>query len=479
MNVYDIISNSAEKFPNNVAIIDQYGNLTYKELLQEIEDRCALLKKIGVSDGQGIGVMGRNGRNFIITAFAVLGCGATIMPMSYQLKQNEIDAVLSNTDLHAIIDDMSGISPLEKIGCPIEIPGIKPMRFAWTQTDKSQPFINNVQNPAIVRYTSGTTGTAKGVIISHNNVFERIFSANKGLQISPEDKILWILPMAFHFIVSIVLYLSVGSTIIICRDNLAQTLIEEGNRHCATFLYASPLCYRMLAVDKSGIKFNYLKHAISTSTGISEQTALSFLERFGLPITQAYGIIEVGLPIINLENPIENPLSIGHSLPDYQVAILDDNFEPLCIGEVGQLGIKGPGMFDAYLNPPIQKSEVLENGWFLTGDLAKQTSNGLITLVGRCKSLINVAGNKVFPEEVESVLNSHPAIETSHVFGREHPLLKEVVHAKVVLNDENNTIDIEELITFCSKQLTFSKVPQSITVVERIEKTESGKIFRR
>ena len=126
--------------------------------------------------------------------------------------------------------------------------------------------------------------------------------------------------------------------------------------------------------------------------------------RFGLPVTQAYGIIEVGLPVGNLTAAREHPDAIGHAFADYEVAALGPDGTPVPAGVMGRLAMRGPGMFDAYLSPPRKREEVLEHGWFMTGDLATIDADGLVTVAGREKSMINVAGLKVFPEEVEATL---------------------------------------------------------------------------
>ena len=144
---------------------------------------------------------------------------------------------------------------------------------------------------------------------------------------------------------------------------------------------------------------------------------------------------------------------------------------------IGKLAIQGPGMFDAYLSPPQLRSEILKKNWFLTGDLAIKNKQGLITICGREKSMINVSGNKVFPEEVEQVLNTHPFIFESKVCGKSHPLMGEIVQAKVVLHLAKD-ITQEQLLDYCRQKLSTYKVPQSIEFVEQLELTGSGKVKR-
>lgn len=478
MNVFGIIDNSAKSWPHRPAIIDQYGSLDYQQLCQRVNELRNQLLKLGVRQGQGIAVMGESSRAFIISAFAALGCGATVLPVSPKLKQAEVESLLEVTALHALLYDGSGTYRLEDTSSRVAIRNAQSMQFAWTQADVNRPFVEIVPNAAFVRFTSGTTGKSKGVVLSHKTVLERISAANKGLELSCNDAVLWVLPMAFHFFVSIVLYLRYGVSIIICPDHFAETMLALANTHSATFLYAAPLHYRLLAANTSGVQFATLRRAISTSTSLPIQTAQAFWKRYRIPITQAFGIIEVGLPLINLDRSLQRPESIGKALADYDVAVLNDDLRPVSPGSTGQLAVRGPGIFDAYMDPPKRRSDVLRDGWFLTGDLACQDREGFVSIVGRSKAMINVGGNKVFPEEVETVINQHPSVILSKVSARPHPQLGETVHAEVICCDQQPSVDVEELLSFCRTRLVSFKVPQSVIFVKNIEKTASGKVYR-
>lgn len=479
MNVSEILVRSSEKWPEKAAVIDRHGAMDYRTLFNETADLSRTLLESGIGPGHGVGIMSRSGREFIVAAFAAMRCGAVILPIHHQIKSSELADMIATTGLHAVIDDRGGVTPVEGASSDILIPGADPMRFAWTGAERSARFIEFVEDAAFVRFTSGTTGTSKGVVVSHKGILERTAAANAGLALSHEDTVICVLPMAFHFLVSIVLYLEVGSTVVITQDYLASKILELANRHSATFLYATPMHYRLLSTDSSGMGLKTLKRAVSTSSAMPAQLSQDFFKRYGVPVSQAYGIIEIGLPLVNLERPLERPESVGRALPGFDVAILGEDLRPLPDGEMGQLAIRGPGMFSAYLNPPRLAGEVLSNGWFLSGDLAVKDMNGYITVVGRIKSMINVAGNKVFPDEVEGVLNRHPWVEASSVSGRPHPLTGETVHADIVLKDPGQKINTEEVLKFCRMRLISYKAPQSITVVKEIDKTLSGKNYRR
>jgi long-chain acyl-CoA synthetase len=476
MNVYEIIHRASVKWGAKPAIHDEYGVLSFAELEKEVTHLCSELKSLGVSEGSSIGVMARNSRQFIIGIFAGLGCGATVMPLSHQMKRSEIDQIVKETGLDFIIDDKSGQLPIENSKEEISM-SIGVFRFGKTGVENPAKFAPHIHNPAFIRFTSGTTGKSKGVVVSHQSVLERIQAANKALQLGTEDTVVWVLPMAYHFMVSIVLYIYYGTAIAITKDFLARTIIEYTNKYNGTLLYAAPMHIRMLAGDRSGAQLASLKTVISTSAGIPLEACLEFKTKYGIDVSQAYGIIEIGLPIINHIKSADHPEAVGHALPDYQVEILDEENNILPAGKIGKLAIKGPGMFDGYLTPPRKREEILNEGWFMTGDLASKTDSGLIKVEGREKSMINVSGNKVFPEEVETVLNAHEAVKISRIFGNKHLLMGEIVEAKVVLKP-GREVTADQLMGWCRQHLSAYKVPQIIHFVTSIEMTGSGKIVR-
>jgi long-chain acyl-CoA synthetase len=473
MNVFETLAQSAHQWPDRIAIIDAGGSLNYRSLWREVEALRVQLDKLGVRGGQGVGVRARNGRAFVIGGLAALGCGAVIMPIHHQIKPDEQADMLAKAPLCVIIDDGSGIAQPGRT-MALENPGGNGLRF--TRLDNSQaPLAPQIKDAAFVRFTSGTTGAAKGVVLTHRDVLERTRAANSGLQLTHEDKILWVLPMAYHFYVSIILYLEAGATVLVGGDYLAENILDSAVKHNATFLYVTPMHIRMLNSEKSGRTLPpSLQRVMSVSAKLNPQSARDFHARYKVPVSQGYGIIEVGLPIMNIAEAAEHLEAIGRPVSSFEAMIVHDEMKPVAEGETGQLALRGPGMFSGYLNPPRLRSEIMHDGWFLTGDLAHRDSGGLIVLDGRTSSVIHVAGHKVFPEEVAAVLDSHPAVLRSRVFGRQHPQWGEAVFAEVQLR--NGTVTGEELLTFCRKRLSSQKVPVSVEFVPEIAMTSSGKV---
>lgn len=474
-SAYQLLEVAAKTWPDRPALVDGYGTMTYHELFEQTETLKARLLRTGLSKGLGLAVMGGNGRAFVAGMLAGMGCGAVVVPLSHQLKLAEISQILLDTDVHAVLDDQSGVVPTQ--GDSGFIPfSEQTLRFTWISTAPRQA-LTPLPDTAFIRYTSGTTGNSKGVVLTHRSILARVENASTALQLDCHDAVLWILPMAFHFLVSILVYIRVGAKIIVCKDILAATLIKDANQEGATLLYAAPMHFRLLAADTSGVQMPALKVAISTSSAIPPAIAEAFTRRFNVPVAQAYGIIEAGLPLLDSLTGQADPHSVGFPATGFKVALLDDDGLPVPEGHIGKLAIDGPGLFDAYLKPWQTADQVLQHGWFLTGDIAQCRDDGRIIICGREKAMINVSGNKAFPEEIEAVLNAHPDIAACRVFGQTHPLLGEVVCAEVVMAQEA-AWDVEALLQFCRQRLSSYKVPQRLQRVTQISHTASGKVKR-
>jgi len=475
-NVYNSLVNAASRWPDNVVVFDAYGQLTYSELLAHTNTLKTHLLTSGLQPGMGLGIIAGNSRYFIIALYAGVGCGSVVMPVSPLQKEKEIAGSIAEANLHMVIADAPEFATFgENISTTDFFP--QPLYISKTKRDPKHLTASFVQDAAFMRFTSGTTGKAKGVIISNKAAMQRVEAANEALHLSEKDRVVWVLPMAYHFIVSIVLYLKVGAGIIINDSFLAESIIESINEKKGTFLYAAPMHIKLLAGFTPKVQLPSLSKVISTTTAISAAVCKAFETKYKIPVSQAYGIIEIGLPIINLQKSKTSPEAVGYALPAYDVAILDQHLNPLPDETIGLLGIKGPGMFDGYLSPPTLKEDVLKNGWFMTGDYAVRNKDSLIIIRGREKSMINVVGNKVFPGDVEDVVNTYAGIKESRAYAKVHPLMGEVVGLEIVIEPETQ-IDTEALISYCRQSLSSFKVPQFVSVVDKIEITGSGKIKR-
>ncbi len=326
--------------------------------------------------------------------------------------------------------------------------------------------------PAFIRFSSGTTGSSKGVVLSHRAILERTDAADRALAITPDDVVLWVLSMSFHFVVTILLFLRRGATIVLCQSPLPGALVEGIRRRHGTFVYASPFHYHTLA-SSGGLEPRALlgvRMAVSTAMRLPPGVAVLTSDRLGLRLTEAYGIIEVGLPFVNRDAGVDG--SLGRPLPDYELLLADTD-----ASGAGEILLRGPGMLDAYFSPWRTRAEVLHDGWFRTGDLGRLDEAGRLSIVGRTKLVINFNGMKVFPYEVEDVLLRHPQVAECRVFGEPHPTYGQLPCAEVVLRpDAESSAAPRAIRAFCFRHLAAYKVPKEIRPVAALARTPSGKI---
>jgi long-chain acyl-CoA synthetase len=478
MKVIEQFHLTASRFKDSIAVFYDSGAITYRELSDNITNTANLLTTFGIGQRLCIGIHGNNSLDFIILAYAVMESGNILIPLSGQLSEKEISDVIETAGLSYIFSGQKLNAAISTSEFHFEAHNTQWFINKFEATKTPEPIFKHIPDPAFIRFTSGTTGASKGVLLSHSTIEERINAANEALQLGPGDIILWVLPMSYHFVVSIILYLRFGCSIILSSHFNGDEMKTMINKYKATFLYLSPMHLNLLTSAKSDSSITSVKKVVVTSTGVSKKQSDEFFNRYKIPVSQAYGIIEIGLPVINFSKPVEEPEAIGMAVADYKISILDNDFNEVPAGITGNLAIAGPGMLDAYLSPFRLRNEILQHGWFLTGDLASKDEDGLIKVKGRKKSMINVAGNKVFPEEVEQVLNQHPSIKQSRVSGYNHPLLGEAVQAEIIIEPGTEKPDVEILVSYCRKLLSPHKVPQKFLFVDNLPLTGSGKIVR-
>lgn len=455
---------------DKIALVEGAHTLTYGRLAEVVAVLAQELEERGVRPLDRVAFLCPDSIDYVILSLAILACDAAIIPISPGLMSDERAALPERMDVHHILSN-TALLP-DKPGIPLRSTGGLSRTFHLTPRTAARPLPEGYAaiRPAFIRFSSGTTGASKGVVLSHETILDRTDAANKGLRITSDDVVGWVLSMSFHFVVTILLFLRKGATIVLCGDPMPGALIETLQRRPITLLYASPIHYRLLSMANTltPTQFSPLRMAVSTAVKLPAQIAQSFLDRFGIRLTEAYGIIEVGLPFIHRPPAQGHAGLLGKPLPDYTVKL----------SAAGEVLIRGKGMFDAYFSPWQPRSVCQPDGWFHTGDIGELAEDGSLRLVDRCKAVINYSGMKIFPQEVEEVLNQHPSIAESLVYGEPHPEYGQLPCAKVVWKAGADAFDESALRAFCRSRLATHKIPKTFACVPALPKTASGKLRR-
>lgn len=461
MNLADLFDRSASLRPQKVAVVEDVAAVSYAELSGRIVAWAERLRPLGIAPGSRVGFCFPNGADCIALTFALWKLELVVVPVPTECPAEEVAEIAAAMQLAALLS-------------PSATPGTEPLTPGCflTRLCSVASADNHGLNLAFIRFTSGTTSARKGVALSHETIRARVASANKAFKISQDDTVMWCLPMAHHFLITIVLYLLNGATVVLVKNVWAKPYLELVNRTRATVLYAAPFHYAILARDNSGLLMDSVRLAVSTTCSLPSDVAELFHKRFGLRLASALGVIELGLASLNTD-PVAHPETVGPPAGDFQVKV----FSPDANG-FGEVGFAGPGMFDAYAAPWVPRSQVLRDGWFLTGDVGRLDARGFLQLAGRKNAVINMAGKKVFPEEIEAVLNRCPGVRDSRVVGRQHPHLGEVVEAEIVPSDAADGL-LEKLGAFCRQHLAMYKIPTRFHLIAAVPRTPvTGKIVR-
>lgn len=460
MNIVQLIrTETASLPPGKIAVRTEVDDLSYAELFQRMETVAAVLREQGIAPGTRVGLAFPDSAEYIVLSLALLSLDAVLVPVPVSSVREVAVEILEKTSATFLIAS-SGEFSAESAWME---QGFHLTRYV---PSSSLPDEFRAMEPAFIRFSSGTTGESKGVLLTHSAIAERTDAADRALEITEDDTVLWVLSMSFHFVVSILLFLRRGATICLCGERFPFPLLSAVARGKGTFIYAAPFHYRTLIESEvvSPVDLNGIRMAVSTAIKLSAETALAFKNKFGFSLSEAYGIIEMGLPFVD-GGDSSPPGSVGRILPGYELELRDMGGEG-----IGEVWLRGPGMYAAYLHP-WRKRKVDE--WFSTGDLGRLDSAGFLYLLGRSKNLVNFAGMKVFPGEVEAVLDRFDGVRASLVYPEAHPRYGELPCAKVEVSAD---VAMVELQRHCYANLESYKVPKKIEVVECLDRTESGKL---
>lgn len=491
-NLFRFLTTTAETYPEQVAFQDDTERLTYAELLAQSQSLAQAFHDRGIGVGSRVALILPNTLAYPVTAYALWRLGAQVVLVNPLLSAPEIQYILSDSS-----------SALALVHSPLvgreHLPALKEIITLeqWTELVQtpvtSLPPLPPIQAHTIaaVLYTSGTTGRPKGALLSHGNLEANSRSGITRMQITHQDRVFCILPLfhAFAFTCTLVIVPRVGGSAVLAAKFAPRQLIQQLTDPELTILLAVPNLLGTMLKFPPGVGFGKkFRCILCGGAALAKTLESTFRERFQVPVLQGYGATECSpLAACNPLYGVQKPGSIGPAMPDdHELGIMEPNQETLLeSGIIGELVVRGPHVFQGYLNQPEATAKTFTaNGWLRTGDLGYRDQDGYYFVVDRIKDMINVSGEKVFSSEVEMVLQSYPGIQESAVVGAPDPSKGETVMAFVTLvNPElaepQKSQLLTELLQYCRTQLASFKIPRQILVLEAFPRSAAGKILKR
>ncbi|MDR3299381.1 MAG: AMP-binding protein [Candidatus Accumulibacter sp.] len=439
------------------------------------------LKSHGFRKGDRVVLIFHNGIQAALAFLSVVtgdGVATPVHPdntareLRFFLEHSGALFVLTNKDLTLTEKEFAGLSRRGELA-----EGILLYSYTPGTTNENLP-----RDLAMLLYTSGTTGTPKGVMLSHRNLLAECAHIQQAHQLTKGDKALCLLPL-YHInglVVTLLTPLFTGLEVVMPPRFSASHLWEWVRKHRVTWFSAVPTIYSILLSQPipNQAEVSSLRFMRSASSALPKAVLLECERRIGVPLIESYGISEGGSQITT--NPLppatRKPGSVG--LPfgnEIRVLQADGGIAP--VGAVGEVAVRGENIASAYLNNPKATEESFRNGWFYTGDIGCFDADGYLFLQGRKKELINRAGEMISPLEIDEVLYQHPAVKLAATIGVPHALYGEEVVAFLQMR-EGETVPKEEVKAFCRDKLMAFKIPKRIYFTDDFPKGPSGKIQR-
>ncbi|SDD24140.1 long-chain-fatty-acid--CoA ligase [Rhodococcus tukisamuensis] len=511
LNLSMILEDSAWQYPDRDALVLDPHRYSYAET-NALANRVAnLLVDRGVEPGDRVALSCPNLPWFPIVYYGILKAGAVVVPMNILLKGQEVEYHLRDSDAKAYFcfqgsDDLPigeyaregfertpGCSHLFVMDQDAPVLTDDSSVFAALLASKSPEFeavARETDDAAVILYTSGTTGKSKGAELTHSNMVMNAVAASRQFDFRPDrgDTHLSVLPLFHSFGQTANMNggLSTGATIVLQPRFDAPAALALMARERVTVFAGVPTMYWSLLsaldenVDVKRLEDN-LRVAISGGAALPVEILTQFRKRFGVKILEAYGLSETSpLALCNsLEPDGSRPGSIGKPMWGVQVRLVDEQWNTVdAANVVAEIAIRGHNIMKGYRNRREATAEVLQDGWFRTGDLARRDDDGFYYIVDRAKDLIIRGGFNVYPREVEEALMTHHAVSLATVVGVPHASHGEEIKAFVIPEPGVNVTE-EQLVAWAKDQMAAYKYPRKIEFVDSLPMTATGKILKR
>jgi long-chain acyl-CoA synthetase len=512
---HEILTKTAKEHPEKAAMLYFDGEVTYREL-DSLSDKFAVaLAALGVKKGSKVAIFLPNIPQFVIAYFGILKAGAVLTAISplhkelevaCQLGDSEAETIVALDSLYPIVEKVWRKTKLKNavVTSAKEFTSEKTVSAGKREHARKVYFFpdllkETVKPPnvaidprddlAALQYTGGTTGTAKGAMLTHLNLVSNAVAFAAWIKgIAAEETFLTALPL-FHIYgmtTSMNVPVSLAAKMVLLPQFDPAAVLETIQRHRVTVFCGVPTMYSVLLANPELGKFDLtsIRVCISGASPLPPQVQKKFMQITGGFLAEGYGLTEAS-PVTHC-NPVDKTMrtvrvgSIGLPLPDTDAKIVDveTGEKTLRTGETGELAVKGPQVMKGYWNRPEETVLVLRDGWLLTGDIARMDQDGYFYITDRKKDLIKYKDYSVYPRELEDVIYEHPAVKLCAIVGKHCLPVGEIPKAFIVLKDDATATE-EEIMAFIKDKVAPYKAVREVEFRQELPVSAAGKVLRR
>jgi long-chain acyl-CoA synthetase len=514
-SIYQMLCLAAAQFSERPATVFLGARLTFGELKERADKLAKALSRLGIGKGDRVGIMLPNCPQYLVSFFAIVRLGAIVTSVNPIYTPREVGLVAKDSGmrvmitLDALAETVLGVcaqTEIEQIittsideysrgdaaPTPAGTRSFSEMIASITTPDLPHVEIDAEEDVAALVYTGGTTGTPKGAMLTHYNLYAAVIQCT--LWGGPflrrgEDRFLLVIPY-FHvygLVVGVLFGVWQGAMQIPIAKFDANLLLKAIKDYQPTYFPGVPTLFVSM-LNHPDAKTSGLDRVQRFNSG-SAPLPIEVIEQFerlsGAMLFEGYGMTETAAVATSTPTLAKRkPGSIGLPVSgtDCKIVDLEAGDREMPLGDEGELCIRGPQVMKGYWNKPEETADAIREGWLYTGDVARMDSDGYFYIVQRKKDMILVSGFNVYPNEVEDVMFTHEAVKEAAVIGVRDPYRGEAVKAFVVLRENTRTASAElglQLIDYCRGRLAKYKVPSTIEFVQSLPKSAVGKVLRR
>ena len=453
--------------PDREVLRDSTGaRVNGAEMLARTEAVAGRLMRTGLRAGDRVLTSGSGSVDFVVAHAAAFRAGLVVVPVNPSYSKREIDALMAAANPAAAIVESSEMQGWVRDAAP----GTIVTGVDVGLPDGPAPVLDGVtsEDPALLPFTSGTTGTPKGVVLTHGNLLASAEALLIAWRWTSEDRLILCLPL-FHMHG---LGVGVHGTLLAGASAILQPAFDPESvlsaaADDATMFFGVPTMYTRLVDAPGAERLGALRLCVSGSAPLAADMHRRIADACGQSILERYGMTETVMLVSNPFNGERRPGTVGFPLPGVEVRLADGSDE---------IEVRGPNVFGGYLDRPDANAEAFtSDGWFRTGDIGELDGDGYLSIVGRAKELIISGGYNVYPREIEDVLRAHPSVVDAAVVGTPSDEWGEIVTAYIEATDD---LDADELIAFAAAQLAPYKKPRIVHRIDALPRNKLGKVLR-